>query len=559
MRTGFFPSIMDSRRLSVFSRCAFFMLLAGCAQVGSPDGGGRDEDPPVVVSASPSFGSTGWTGSLLELRFDEFVKVQDARSQVLVSPPLSQPPKVLVKGRSILVDLGEGLGPDRTYVVQFGNAIRDLRESNVAAGLLHVFSTGSELDSGRVAVGVVDAWTAEPSPGVRVMLFRDSLPNGLLNCALPDSLRPLPDYVGLIGDSGKVEIGFLPQGRFAVVALEDLNGNYRADAGEPLAWWTKPISVADTTGLTPVLSLDAPPVSPATYLSGVRVDSSGFWRAKLEGWSDLKAGPDGWLEGELDVAIAGPVDTIEVHLEGDSLWAELVGFQPELPAGTWRLVHPSGLDSLRFREIEDVLAPSVAERAEPAVHAGEDWSVRWAPIPDALDTSLCSGIVVLEGDTMDLETALLSLQVNRLHCSPLMPGSRCELELLPGAIGRKGRVNGDTLRFRWNTRTVNDVGSILLLRDTALGEEKTLPLFVLTAASGDPLYRFGMDEEGRFSGLDPGRYGLVMIDDLDGNGRWTGVDPEAMQEAELVTVLSTGIDVRAGWEVELVLPVLPRP
>ena len=535
------------------------MLLAGCAQVGSPDGGGRDEDPPVVVSASPSFGSAGWTGSLLELTFDEFVKVQDARSQVLVSPPLSQPPKVLVKGRSIVVDLGEGLGPDRTYVVQFGNAIRDLRESNVAAGLLHVFSTGSELDSGRVAVSVLDAWTAEPSAGVRVMLFRDSLPAGLLNPALPDSVRPLPEYVGLVGDSGTVEIGFLPQGRFAMVALEDLNGNYRADAGEPLAWGILPVSTADTMGFTPALRLDAPPVKPATYLSGVRVDSSGFWRAKLEGWSELSAGPDGWIEGDLNVAIAGPGDTVAVHVEGDSLWAELVDFQPELPPGTWRLVHPSGLDSLRFREIEGVLAPAVAERGESAVPAGEDWSVRWAPIPDALDTSLCSGLVVLEGDSMELETALLSLHLNRLHCSALMPGSRCELELLPGAIGRKGKTNGDTLRFRWMTRTVNDVGSILLLRDTALDEEETLPLFVLTAASGDPLYGFGMDEEGRFSGLEPGRYGLVMIDDLDGNGRWTGVDPETMQEAELVTVLSNGIDVRAGWEVELVLPVLPRP
>lgn len=559
MPTVFFPRTMDNRRLSVLSRCALFALLAGCAQVGSPDGGGRDEDPPVVVSASPSFGSTGWTGSLLQLTFDEFVKVQDVRSQVLVSPPLSQPPKVLVKGRSIVVDLGEDLGADRTYVVQFGNAIRDLRESNVAAGLLHVFSTGGELDSGRVAVGVVDAWTAEPSAGVRVMLFRDSLPTGLMNPALPDSLRPLPEYVGLVGDSGTVEIGFLPQGRFAMVALEDLNGNYRADAGEPVAWWTLPVSVADTTGFTPALRLDAPPVRPATYLSGVRVDSSGFWRAKLEGWSELKAGPDGWLEGELDVAIAGPGDTVEVHVEGDSLWAELLGFQPELPPGTWRLVHPAGLDSLRFREIEDVLAPAVAERGASAVHAGEGWSVRWAPIPDALDTSLCSGLVVLEGDSMELEKPLLSLQLNRLHCSPLMPGSRCELELLPGAIGRKGKANGDTLRFSWTTRTVNDVGSILLLRDTALDAEETLPLFVLTAASGDPLYGFGMDEEGRFSGLDPGRYGLVMIDDLDGNGRWTGVDPEAMQEAEPVTVLSTGIEVRAGWEVELVLPVLPRP
>ena len=50
-----------------------------------------------------------------------------------------------------------------------------------------------------------------------------------------------------------------------------------------------------------------------------------------------------------------------------------------------------------------------------------------------------------------------------------------------------------------------------------------------------------------------------MIADRDGNGRWTGVDPASMTEAEPVTVLSNDIEVRAGWEVELVLPVLPRP
>lgn len=559
MHIVFSPKIMCDRRGSIFTVFASIWLLAGCAQVGSPDGGERDEVPPVVVSASPSFGSTGWAGNLLQLTFDEFVKVKDARNQVLVSPPLSQAPKVLVKGRSIVVDLGDDLGPDRTYVVQFGNAIRDLRESNVAAGLLHVFSTGSELDSGRVAVDVVDAWTAEPSAGVRVMLFRDSLPTGLLNPALPDSLRPLPEYVGLVGDSGTVDIGFLPQGGFAMVALKDLNGNYRADAGEPVGWWMSPVSTADSTGFRPALRLDTPPVMPATYLSGMRVDSSGFWRAKLEGWTELNAGPDGWLEVELDVAIAGPGDTVEVHVEGDSLWAELTGFQPEFPAGTWRLVHPAGLDSLRFREVESVLAPVVAERGESAVHAGDDWSVRWAPLPDALDTALCSGLVVTKGDSVELDRSWLSLELNRLKCSPLTPGSRCELELLPGAIGREGRTNGDTLRFRWTTRTANDVGSILLLSDTVLDAGSAPALFVLTAASGDPLYGLSMDAGGRFSGLDPGRYGLVMIEDLDGNGRWTGADPEGMQEPEPATVVSTGIDVRAGWEVELVLPRLPRP
>lgn len=535
------------------------LLAGGCAQVGSPDGGAKDDAPPVVVSASPAFGTTEWSGSVLKLTFDEFVQVQDARNQVLVSPPLPESPRVLVKGRSIAVDLGGGLASDRTYVVQFGNAIRDLRESNVAAGLQHVFATGSRLDSGRVAARVVDAWTGEPGVGARLLLYRDSLPIGILDPALPDSLRPLPDYVGLVGDSGNVEIGFLPQGAFSMVALSDANGNYRADAGEPVAWWAQAIPTLDSTATEPLLRMDAPPVQPATYLSGMRVDSSGYWRAKLEGWADLKAGPDGWSEKELDVAIVGPGDTVDVHMEGDSLWAELPGFQPDDAPGTWRLFHPAGVDSLRFREIESAAAPKVAERGESKVNAGVAWSVRWAPRPDALDTALCSGTVVKGQDTLALDLSRLMLEGNRLQCAPLAPGSRCDLELLPGAIGRGGRVNADTLAFRWATLTDTDVGSLVLVGDSleAQGDDRTV--FVLTTSTGEPLYDRRPDGEGRFVDLDPGRYGLVAINDVDGNGRWTGVDPATMSAPEGVTLVSTDIEVRAGWEVELALPILPRP
>lgn len=538
------------------------VLVAGCAQVGSPGGGGRDETPPAVVSADPAFGTTNWSGSRLLLTFDEFVQVKDARNQVLVSPPLPAAPKVLVKGRSVLVDLGDGLTPDRTYVVQFGNAIQDLRESNVAAGLQHVFSTGSRLDSGRVAARVVDAWTGEPAAGARVMLYRDSLPEGIVNAALPDSLRPLPEYVGLVGDSGSVEIGFLPEGRFAMVALQDLNGNYRPDQGEAVAWWSEAVSSADTTAPLTVMKLDAPPVVPATYVSGMRVDSSGSWRAKLEGWADLQAGPDGWLDGELEVAIVGPgdsADSVFVHIEGDSLWAELPGFNADAPAGTWRLLHPGGMDSLRFRDIEGLSAPAVAERGPSAVPPGGSWSLRWAPAPDALDTALLSGTVIREGDTLDLSKAHLSLDVDRLRCVPLPEGARCDLELLPGAVARGAHANRDTVRLRWMTRTANDVGSLVLLGDSLDHDSHDPMLFVLTSSTGEPLYERSLDADGRFSLLEPGRYGLVMIADRDGNGRWTGVDPASMTEAEPVTVLSNDIEVRAGWEVELTLPVLPRP
>jgi len=512
-----------------------------------------------VVSASPPFGATDWTEGLLELTFDEFVQVRDARNQVLVSPPLPESPRVLVKGRSIVVDLGEGLVPDRTYVVQFGNAIQDLRESNVATGLQHVFATGSQLDSGRVATRVLDAWTGEPMVGARLMLYSDSLPEGITNPALHDSLRPLPGYVGFVGDSGVADIGFLPDGRFVMVALDDLNGNYRVDAGESVAWWAASVSTLDSSGVISSLRMDVPSPQPATYLSGMRVDSSGFWRAKLEGWTDLKEGPDGCSERELAVAMEGPGGITEVHLEGDSLWAELMGFQPQATVGSWRLTHPAGVDSLRFRDVEPFSAPAVAERPDSKVNAMASWSVRWVPAPDVLDTSQCVGLVVMDEDTTPLEKSLLALDRGRLRCGPLPPGSRCDLELLPGAVGRDGRTNADTLRFRWATRTFNDVGSVVLQGDSIADREGMRSLFVLTTGSGSPLYDRLPDGDGRFTDLEPGRYGLVRIEDLDGNGRWTGVDPVTMREAEPVTVVSKDIEVRAGWEVELVLPFLPRP
>ena len=131
--------------------------------------------------------------------------------------------------------------------------------------------------------------------------------------------------------------------------------------------------------------------------------------------------------------------------------------------------------------------------------------------------------------------------------------------MLPGAIGRGVKVNADTLAFRWTTLTEMDVGSLVLVGDSLEAQVDDRTVYVLTTSSGEPMYDRRPDGEGRFVDLDPGRYGLVAIDDVDGNGRWTGVDPATMRAPEGVTVVSTDIEVRAGWEVELVLPILPRP
>ncbi len=67
---------------------ALVSLLAGCANIGNPSGGPRDEDPPRLVSANPPPGSLGVNRTKMVLQFDELVNVgRDAFSKVVVSPP----------------------------------------------------------------------------------------------------------------------------------------------------------------------------------------------------------------------------------------------------------------------------------------------------------------------------------------------------------------------------------------------------------------------------------------------------------------------------------------
>ena len=544
---------------------AVVLAGVGCAQVGSPSGGARDEDAPQVVQAQPEFGSTQFDQNAFVLDFDEFVQLQDARRQILVSPPLPTPPKAMVRGRSVRVELGDSLMVDRTYIVQFGEAVKDLREANVAKGLQYVFTTGDVLDSGRVGGRAVDAWTGDAAQGTRVLLFKDGLPEGILDAALPDSLRPLPDYVGLVDDSGRFDVGFLPRAAFGFVVLDDVNGNYRADDGESLGWFEGLLeSVADSLGWSamqevPAVRVDAPPLVPTTYTTGLRVDSSGYFRAALAGLSALQEGPDGLPLSALSVSLSGPGGPVELGMEGDSIWAALPDFDPNLEAGgSWILTHPSGTDTLAFRQVDPAVPPSPAGGAERYADVEDRFRIRLAPLPLALDTQLCSGMVVQDGDTSELPRDRFGLNGPHLEVARLPQGAVVSLMLEPGAVMGLGGTSKDTMEWRVNVRKPSDYGVIRVLKDTSLTAD-TAHVWMLLDASGLPLREARMDDEGRFAGLLPGRYGLARITDLNGDGRWNGARPAEGLAPEPVQQWAEGVDVRAGWEVEITTEAHPRP
>ena len=126
-------------------------LLTSCASIGHPEGGPRDEVPPVYVKSDPMPGATNVSKSNLEIVFDENIKLDDASNKVVVSPAQKNMPQISSNGKHLTVELRDTLQPETTYTIDFSDAIQDLNEGNILDGFALEFSTGEAIDSLRIS------------------------------------------------------------------------------------------------------------------------------------------------------------------------------------------------------------------------------------------------------------------------------------------------------------------------------------------------------------------------------------------------------------------------
>lgn len=146
-----------------------------CANTTTPPSGGpKDTIPPVITEIYPALGAVNipTKKTKLVLEFNEYVKVNDAKS-LFLSPPMEKPPVYKMKGKAVVVSFEGDLDSNRTYTLDVTNAIVDNNEGNPFPGFTLVFSTGSVVDSMLVTGIVQDCNTLEPLKGATVMLYKD--------------------------------------------------------------------------------------------------------------------------------------------------------------------------------------------------------------------------------------------------------------------------------------------------------------------------------------------------------------------------------------------------
>lgn len=226
----------------IFIGAILIITSSGCANIIPPGGGPKDSLPPVLISAIPKDSATNFTGNRVTLEFNEFVQIDNAFENVLVSPVPNNIPNITSHFRTVNIRLKDTLEPNTTYSINFGNGLKDINEGNISKNFTYVFSTGRRLDRDSISGKVILAETGKIDSTLIVVLHRN----------LEDSavVKNKPRYIAKLDGKGNFAFHNLPAGTFAMYAIPNDFSRHYDDTTKPFAFADSAINSANNTPVT---------------------------------------------------------------------------------------------------------------------------------------------------------------------------------------------------------------------------------------------------------------------------------------------------------------------
>jgi hypothetical protein len=248
----------------IFNRAGLFFIpviflmalhfVTGCANIIPPGGGPRDSIAPALVSATPPDSTINFSGNRIVLTFDEYIDLQDIQNNLLFTPTFEQNPKIEARAKTITIPFKDSLLPNTTYILNFGNAIRDVNEGNPLKNFVYTFSTGPVIDTLEIAGKLTLAETGGVDSTVIIVLHSD----------LSDSaVKKRPVYIARVDANGNFRFTNLPNRQFAIYALGDPVANDRRyQAGTQLfAFANAPVRAGQSEPVTLYAYRQQPPAA----------------------------------------------------------------------------------------------------------------------------------------------------------------------------------------------------------------------------------------------------------------------------------------------------------
>ena len=536
---------------------ALLCLVQNCANITRPSGGPKDETPPKLdpSNSTPNL-QTNFKKQAIILAFDEWLKLNSPVTQVVVTPPLDYKFDLSLKKQNVIFkfDDREVLKENATYIINFGEAVKDLNEGNTVPDLRFVFSTGPFIDSLEVTGRIVDAVSGEPVTETLVLLY-DQLEDSVFRTS-----RPF--YFSKTDKTGNFKIENVRADTFKVCALKNDNLNYLYDQlNEEIGFIEAPIIVSDSTSpdLKIYLFKEEEP------LRLIDSDNSVYGLLKLIFNQPPRNLDITWSnQGKQAEYLEPAQDTIKIwYATGDSSRWSVYLKQDSTFMDTLVVKGPTRRS---VSILKDTLRPLSTPTGE-FVKINPNLPLRFEfnhPIA-SLDSSLFrlspdSSSSPLLPFTLALDSS--SKKVVLLN-HPWKEDSTYTLQILPNAVTDLYGMTNDSLTYNYNILARSAVYGSLKLNLSQLDSNKAYILQLLYKGSnlvGERTVAGDTIAEVFYPSLPSGEYSVKIIEDLNQNGRWdTGnYDLKKQPERQMLRELEK---LLADWEVDAEIKVeesLPR-
>ncbi len=523
--------------MRILSLILIAISIISCANRGTPTGGEKDTEPPVITQSNPKNYSTNFKGKTIKIHFDEYVKIKDLRKQLIISPPMDLDPIVTpASGASkyISITIQDTLQDNTTYAFNFGESIVDNNEENPYPYYRYVFSTGNTIDSLSVKGHIEDALLKEPDTFVSVMLYE-------ADSTYTDSIvyKQKPRYITNTLDSVTTfNIENIKAGTYKLIALKDQNSNYKFDQ--------KNDKIGFKEGF---ITVPADSTSHKLTLFKENVNFKAL-KPKQDGETRIIFPYEGDYENMRIEVLSDKPEGYKTRIVKDKKTDTLYyWYKPKFEIDTTFFVvtNEKYIDTFkhRFRTIKaDSL--KITALTKGTINYDDDFAIE-ANIPlTQIDTTK---IKLTTNDSLSVPYKVKydSIFNTYLFAINKQEGQKYDFTMLPGTFTDfYDNTNKDTLNYSVKTKMKSEYGNIRVNLKNA-----EFPLIVqLVDNKGEVMYeQYTTDAPAvDFTNLAPNQYALRIVFDTNGNGKYDtgnfllGIQPERVSYSEPIDPVRSNFD-----------------
>jgi uncharacterized protein (DUF2141 family) len=518
--------------------------LFACANIQSPTGGPKDKAPPKLVSSIPPANQVNFHGLTVFLQFDETVKLNNPREEIIISPSIGKDVEFTVKNNRVFITPKEKWRDSTTYSILFREGIQDITESNVPPNLKLAFSTGAYIDSLVVGGQVTDVLTGLARENITVAIYdQDTF----------DIFKHTPAFFTKSDKHGMFALENIRPGNYRIYAFDDKNKNLKVESrSEMFGFLSKGINLTkktDTIALG-IVQLDSRPLKMSSIRNVGNVTRVRFSKQTidytLESTQELV---HSYADNTSEVVIVNPKspDSLQVRLIAtDSLQATAdstffikhTDVKPVVDKFTWSPGSPS-------------INPENA-RMVTTFKFSKPWrSLRYDSVYIQVDTS---SQIFLTPENFILKPKRRELVVSKDLPKKMFGEDQNPILMLKAAKGLAISMDGDTTKafsVHISISWPEENGTVMIQATT---QEKKYVLQLLDKSSRKIIGEAINTPRLTARNIPPSEYQVRAIIDHNGNGRWDpgnyllGIEPEPILYYTTADGKSA-FPIRANWEI----------